>query len=243
MRAGLKILAKHLGSLFLSTLRDETTPKSSRDPQGVYWPVPISRLGLAFSFFIKHTTVTHVQDHIVQIGDPILKEVAKPVSKKDIGSRKLNSIIKRMKALLHKEEFGVAIAAPQIGESIRLFIIAGKAFVPAAKKGEEEQAPPADKVFINPTLERLSRAKKEMSEGCLSVRNQYGSVVRHQKATIHALNEKGEAFMYHGSGLIGHIFQHEVDHLEGILYVEKAVSIEKDEGFKKLKEKRRKGAE
>ncbi len=184
-----------------------------------------------------------MQNEIIQIGDLTLRAVAKPVPKKDIGSRKLNATIKRMKTLLKKEEFGVAIAAPQIGESIRLFVIAGKAFVPVAKKGEKEQLPPADKVFINPKLERLSKAKEEMSEGCLSVRNQYGSVVRHKKATVHAQSERGEAFVYHGSGLIAHIFQHEVDHLEGVLYVDKAVLIEKDEGFKKLKEKRRKGTE
>ncbi len=184
-----------------------------------------------------------MQNHIVQIGDPVLRAVAKPVSTKDIGAPKLAAVIKKMKALLHKEEFGVAIAAPQIGESLRLFIIAGKVFAPEGdKEGTFEETPP-DKVFINPTLERLSRAKKEMTEGCLSVRNQYGSVVRHTKATVRALDEKGKPFIYHGSGLVGHIFQHEVDHLDGMLYVDKAVSIEQDEGFKKLKEKRKKGAE
>ena len=96
-------------------------------------------------------------------------------------------------------------------------------------------------MFINPKLVRLSKAMKEMTEGCLSVRNQYGSVMRHEKASVEAFDENGLPFTYHGSGLIGHIFQHEVDHLEGILYIDKAVSLEEDEGFKKLGAKRKKG--
>ncbi|HVV15396.1 MAG TPA: peptide deformylase [Candidatus Paceibacterota bacterium] len=183
-----------------------------------------------------------MKDHIVQIGDPVLREVAKPVAKKDIGSRKLSGIIKRMTDLLNKEEFGVAIAAPQIGESLRIFVVSGRAFVPRAGEGEEERDVPPAKVFINPKLTRLSRSKKEMSEGCLSVRDKYGSVIRHEKATVEALDEKGRPFIYHGSGLIGHIFQHETDHLDGILYIDKAVHLEDDEGFKKLGARRKKGA-
>jgi peptide deformylase len=145
-----------------------------------------------------------------------------------------------MKELLKKEEFGVAIAAPQVGEALRIFVISGKAF---AKREEEEKEVPPDMVFINPKLMRLSKKKKEMNEGCLSVRNRYGSVVRHEKASVRALDESGKEFVYHGSGLIGHIFQHEIDHLEGVLYTDKAVSLEDDKGWKKLKEKRTKGAQ
>lgn len=183
-----------------------------------------------------------MEDHIVQVGDPVLREKAKPVLKKDIGSRKLKAIIKRMNSLLDREDFGVAIAAPQIGESLRLFVIAGKAFKKPVEEGEEDtQKTPPNRVFINPKLLRLSKATKEMTEGCLSVRNQYGSVIRHEKASVEALDENGLPFTYHGSGLIGHIFQHEADHLEGILYIDKAVHLEEDEGFKKLGAKRKKG--
>jgi peptide deformylase len=181
-----------------------------------------------------------MEDHIVQVGAEVLRQKAKPVAKKDIGSRHISAVIKRMIHLLEQEEFGVANAAPQVGESLRIFVIAGRAFVPAPREGEEEREIPPAKVFINPKLTRLSRAKEEMSEGCLSVRNKYGSVIRHQKATVEALNEKGQPFIYHGSGLIGHIFQHECDHLDGILYIDKAVSLEEDEGFKKLGARRKK---
>ena len=174
------------------------------------------------------------RDPVVQAGDPVLRLKAKPVAKKDISLRKISGIIKSMKAVLAKEGFGVAIAAPQIGVSLRIFVVAGKVF----KEDEADNNMLPDRVFINPEIVRVSKSKKEMSEGCLSVRNKYGAVLRHEKASIKAYNEKGEAFIYHGSGLIGQIFQHEVDHLNGILYIDKAVYLIDDKDWKELKEKR-----
>lgn len=167
---------------------------------------------------------------IVQAGHPILREIAKPIAKKDITSRKIVGLIRRMSESLKKEQFGVALAAPQVGVSLRLFVIAGKIFGP-----EKE-----DRVFINPEIVRTSRAKKEMTEGCLSVRNKYGSVMRHEKATLRALDEKGKSITHHASGLIAQIFQHEVDHLNGILYIDKAIELKNDEDWKELREKRAK---
>ncbi len=182
-----------------------------------------------------------MKDPIVQAGDPVLRGTAKAVAKKDIGSAKIAKVITRMKKALAAEDFGVAIAAPQIGELLRIFVIAGKAFAPEIKEGEKAPPPPPDRVFINPEITRLSKKKKEMSEGCLSVRGKYGTVVRHEKASIQALDENGKTITYHGSALIGHIFQHECDHLEGILYTDKAVHLEEDEDMQsarvKLKEK------
>lgn len=180
-----------------------------------------------------------MQDPIVQAGDPVLRQKAKPVPQKDIGSKKLNALIARMKRVLADEEYGVALAAPQVGESLRLFVIAGRAF----KTGEEEEGAPTppDKVFINPQLLRLSKATHEMSEGCLSVRNKYGTVLRHEKASVKAQDETGTTFTYQGTGLIAHIFQHEYDHLEGVLYTDKAEKLEEDDELSgarsKLKEK------
>jgi peptide deformylase len=182
-----------------------------------------------------------MKDPIVQVGSPVLRHIAKPVAKKDIGSSAISTIISRMKKALAKESFGVAIAAPQIGESLRIFVISGKVFAQDAVDTDTKTMPP-DRVFINPEITRLSRKKVEMSEGCLSVRGKYGTVMRHEKASIKALDENGKAIAYHGTGLVGHIFQHECDHLEGKLYIDKAVHLEEDEDMKsartKLKEKR-----
>ena len=181
---------------------------------------------------------------MIQEGDPVLRQKAEPVAKKDIASQKIAGVIARMKKVLAGEDFGVALAAPQIGEPLQIFVISGKAFEPVLKEdekpidgGEPKKSLLPDQVFINPEITRLSRAKKEMSEGCLSVRGKYGTVLRHEKATIKALNELGKPITYHGAGLIGHIFQHECDHLDGVLYTDKAVHLEEDEDMKGARQK------
>lgn len=187
-----------------------------------------------------------MKDPVVQAADPVLRAHAKPVLKKDFGTPALAKIIARMKKVLAQEEYGVAIAAPQIGESLRIFVVAGRIFdEPNEDEDEEGVEHPVstqpDRVFINPEITRLSRKKTERSEGCLSVRGKYGTVMRHEKASIKAFDEHGKIITYHGSGLLGHIFQHECDHLDGILYTDKAIRLEEDEDMKsarvKLKEK------
>ena len=198
-----------------------------------------------------------MKDTVVQAGEPVLRQKATAVAAPDVGSRKVQSVISKMKKALAAEDFGVAIAAPQIGEPLRIFVIAGKAFRTDEETKAFEEPPqesslrrdkhdpnssaktpaPADKVFINPVMTRLSKKVKEMSEGCLSVRGKYGTVMRHEKATMSALDEHGKPFTYHGTGLIAHIFQHECDHLEGILYTDKAVKLEEDEDLKSARTK------
>lgn len=170
-----------------------------------------------------------MKDPVVQEGDAVLRAKAKPVAKKDINTPRVRSLLTRMKKVLAGEEYGVAIAAPQVGESLRIFVVSGRALVPEDR--EEDFPRPDDMVFINPEITRLSRAKKEMSEGCLSVRGKYGTVIRHEKASVKALNERGEPFTYNGTGLVAHIFQHEYDHLDGILYIDKAEKLTNDPKF------------
>ncbi|MDQ5955563.1 MAG: peptide deformylase [Patescibacteria group bacterium] len=166
------------------------------------------------------TPVKH-KDPIVQEGAPVLRAHAKPVLKKEFGSTKLRKLLRHMSDVLAKEEYGVALAAPQVGEQLRIFVVAGKVF---KEEGSEDPTQP-DMAFINPEIIRLSRKKKEMSEGCLSVRGKYGTVLRHEKASVKAFDAEGKPFTYHGAGLVAHIFQHECDHLDGILYTDKAESM------------------
>jgi len=160
---------------------------------------------------------------ILQKDAPVLREIAKEIPLKNIRSKKLTTIIERMKTALHGEEDGVAIAAPQIGENLRIFVVAGRTL--ALIKKEEGKLYP-DMVFINPTLIKLSKKKKKMEEGCLSVRWLYGEVERSEKATINAYDEHGKKVHLGASGLLAQIFQHEVDHLDGILFIDKAENIE-----------------
>ena len=174
---------------------------------------------------------------IVQVGAPVLRQKAPALSKKDIASPKTRALVSRMKKLLAKEQYGVGLAAPQVGVSVRLFIVSGRAFLPDEATEEEKKNPPPDMVFINPELVRASKSKREMAEGCLSVRGKYGTVLRSEKATVKALDEHGKPFTYHGSELVAHIFQHELDHLEGTLYVDKAVKLEDEKEKEELRKK------
>lgn len=185
------------------------------------------RMVLFFIYSLPYSK--SVKDPVVQEGAEVLRQKAKPVLKKDITSAKVREVILRMKKVLKGEEYGVAIAAPQVGESLRIFVVAGRALLP--EDAPEDTPRPADMTFINPEIVRLSRAKKEMSEGCLSVRGKYGSVLRHEKASIKALGEDGKPFTYNGTGLVAHIFQHEYDHLDGILYIDKATKLTNDAKF------------
>ncbi|TSC85665.1 MAG: peptide deformylase [Parcubacteria group bacterium Gr01-1014_8] len=176
---------------------------------------------------------------IVQKGDPILRETAQIIPIDEIRSTKIQSLIADMKALLSKEEYGVAIAAPQVGESLRLFVVAGKALIEKKRKAHKPEGEPddtdfsglspEDAVYINPELVKMSRGKTGKHEGCLSVRGKWGIVPRAEKASVRAYNEKGERFTRGASGFLAHIFQHELDHLEGVLYIDKATELYDEE--------------
>jgi len=172
---------------------------------------------------------------IVQKENPILREKAKEVPVEEIGSKKVQKIITNMKKALATEPDGVAIAAPQIEESLRVFVMSKRVFkmmprrpanktgigVPTKTSGEHFK----DLVFINPRITKMSREKEESEEGCLSVRYLYGKVMRAKKATIEAYDERGKKFISGGSGIIAQIFQHECDHLDGILFTDKAKNL------------------
>lgn len=153
---------------------------------------------------------------IVQEPAPVLRKKASLVPIEMIGTKEFTQIIERMKKALEREEDGVAIAAPQIGESLRIFVVSKR----ASKKLED------DVVFINPEIIRIGKQKEELSEGCLSVRWKYGLVKRATTATVRAINIEGNEFVASGRGLLAQIFQHEIDHLEGVLFIDKARNVE-----------------
>jgi len=170
--------------------------------------------------------------------NPALRRVAQEIPASEIRGEKIQKLIADMKKLLAKESHGVALAAPQVGESLRLFIVAGTAAKKRAEtnqaRGEEEEEtivgmPEEDAVYINPVLEKLSRGKKEKHEGCLSIRGKWGTVPRAEKATLRAYDEHGKKFTRGASGFLAHIFQHEMDHLDGILYIDKAATLYDEE--------------
>lgn len=164
---------------------------------------------------------------IVQKENPVLRTVATPVPIPLIQSDKIKKIIQDMKEALKSQNDGVAIAAPQIGVPMRIFVISGKTYnILKPEKNTELKKDYPDEVYINPEVIKLSKRKKRVEEGCLSVRWLYGKVLRTEKATIKAYNEYGEEFTKGGSGLLAQIFQHEIDHLDGVLFIDKADELE-----------------
>ena len=161
---------------------------------------------------------------ILQKDNPVLREIAKSVPIESIKSKKIRSVISKMKKALHAEEDGVAIAAPQIGESLRIFMVNGEVF-----------AQSADLVFINPEIVKTSKKKRKVEEGCLSVRWLYGQVKRSEKVTLRAYDETGKRLGRGASGLLAQIFQHEIDHLDGILFIDKAENVQDIPPTKKIK--------
>ena len=162
-----------------------------------------------------------------------------------------------MKTALEKEDDGVAIAAPQIGVPLRIFVVSHRTFefkdesevdelgntihthTPATSNGltrhdsaelkvnsKNKKTHTCDMVFINPEITKLSRKKIWLPEGCLSVRWLYGEVSRADKTTIRAYDENGKLFIRGASGLLAQIFQHETDHLNGVLFTDTARNIE-----------------
>lgn len=169
---------------------------------------------------------------IVQDGEPVLRQVASEVPLASIGTKEINAVIDRMNIALEREADGVAIAAPQVGESLRIFIVSRKAFAVEDEEAKDDKTkkvvtmPERNMVVINPKMTKLSKKKVKVPEGCLSCRWLYGDTIRHEKAAIRAYDEHGKAFTYGGSALIAQIFQHECDHLNGILFVDHATNIE-----------------
>jgi peptide deformylase len=164
---------------------------------------------------------------IVQDGHKVLRQIAMEVPITDIKTPKIQKVLKDMSTALASQDDGVAIAAPQIAVSLRIFVIAGKVFDEDFIRGvkTDKITSHKDLVCINPVFKKVSSDKKLMQEGCLSVRPLYGKVRRATRATIEAYNEEGVKFTLSGSGLLAHIFQHEIDHLDGILFIDKAQDV------------------
>lgn len=175
---------------------------------------------------------------ILQRENKILRNKSLEVPVEAIKTRKIEVIIKMMKKALDSQEDGVAIAAPQIGENLRIFVVSKRIFeIMEEEKSksrskrenlenfEKEGLDYTDMVFINPVILKQSKKKSLVEEGCLSVRWLYGKVERYDKTLVRAYDENGQIFTMGGSGLMSQVFQHEIDHLDGVLFIDKAKNL------------------
>lgn len=150
---------------------------------------------------------------ILQRGEPALAQVAPPVN--DINCDKIKQLIADLK-LAVTEAKGVGIAAPQVGESLRLFLICS---APSERYPDAPLLPIS--VIINPEILKTSEQQELGWEGCLSVTGKRGYVPRHSEIEVNYLDENGSLQQRTFSGFLARIFQHELDHLNGITFMER----------------------
>ena len=157
---------------------------------------------------------------IIQKDNKILRQIAKEIPLEEIKSDNIQKIIHEMHESLSGEADGVALAAPQIAISLRIFVVS-----PYAYQAQKNKPKNPHFVFINPKIIWKSKDSKKMDEGCLSVRPWYGKVKRSSRVIVEAYSEDGDKFEMQGIGLLAQIFQHETDHFDGILFTDKAENL------------------
>lgn len=155
---------------------------------------------------------------IVTLPDPILKRKARPVTKFD---KELHTLLDDMVETM-RDAPGVGLAAPQIGLSDRILVIE---YHEKEEDEENEDAPKKVWTVINPEIVKVSEEMLMGVEGCLSIPGLLGEVERHAEVQVKALNKHGKPVKIKAKGWLARIFQHEIDHLNGILFTERAVRV------------------
>ncbi len=182
---------------------------------------------------------------IVKEPHKVLRKQAQEVPPETITDPKIRELVLNMKETLKNTPTGVGLAAPQVGQSLRIFIVSeeaeeiDRAERRTRKKRSEWRGKPEEKpyearewkyyVFINPAAKNAARKKTEDAEGCLSVPRKYGTIKRHEKITVEAYDESGKRFIRGASRFFARVIQHELDHLNGILIIDKMEQVISDE--------------
>lgn len=151
---------------------------------------------------------------IVTFPEPSLRLKSKQVTKFDTD---LQTLIDNMFETMRAAP-GVGLAAPQIGESLRLVVV-------EYTEDEDENAKPKKYVLVNPEIVKRSEEMITDIEGCLSLPGLAGRVERHEAVTVKAKNRFGKPLKIEAEGWLARIFQHEIDHLDGVLYIDRAEEV------------------
>ena len=164
---------------------------------------------------------------IVQTGAPVLRARAAPVAPERIQTAEIQALITTMIAAMRAAP-GVGLAAPQIGVSLRVLVLEDTAErmakLTADEVRERERVEVPVRVFINPVLRPVGESRRVFFEGCLSVDGYAALVERYTEVEVSGLDERGQPQTMHVRGWPARILQHEVDHLDGTLYVDRMVS-------------------
>lgn len=157
---------------------------------------------------------------IVTVPDPVLRAKAKRVQQitPEI-SQLIDDMIETM-----REAPGVGLAAPQVGVGLRVIVVE---YAEGSEDPEAEPKPPKLYAVVNPEITRHSREVEIGREGCLSIPDYMGDVERYTQTTIRGLDRHGNSFKLKTKNWLARVFQHEIDHLDGILYTDRASQLYK----------------
>lgn len=159
---------------------------------------------------------------IVHYPDPVLRVKTPPVAEV---TAEVRAVALRMLELMH-EAPGVGLAAPQVGLPWRMFVA----------NAHPEHLRSEDRVFINPTLRDASRELEDYEEGCLSLPHILAEVRRPKKITIDALDIDGQPFSMTSDDLWARVWQHEFDHLDGVLIIDRMTPLDRTANRRALRE-------
>ena len=164
---------------------------------------------------------------IVQAGNPVLRQFARPLSPSEINSREIRELIESMRKCMYDAP-GVGLASPQVGLSLQLAVIEDREEyhkeVAEEQLRERERRPVPFHVIINPKFTEMGGEQAEFFEGCLSVSGFSAVVPRARTVRVECLNERAEPITIEASGWYARILQHEIDHLNGSLYIDRMLS-------------------
>ena len=158
---------------------------------------------------------------VARMGHPVLRARAKPIDPADITSQRIQRLIDDMFETMN-EYNGVGLAAPQIHEGLRLFV----AGFPTKPKAEDDDAHVPKMVIINPEITPLGDVLEEDWEGCLSIPEIRGRVPRPAEIEVKAYDRRGRRIVLHARGFRARVIQHETDHLDGVLFLDRMESLE-----------------
>lgn len=161
---------------------------------------------------------------IVQAGETVLRQRAEALSVAEVRSHEIQQLIEWMRETMHDAP-GVGLAAPQVGVSLQLAVIEDKPEYTSDARAEQlkerERKPVPFHVIVNPKVTLDSNERKEFFEGCLSLAGFTAVVPRARSITVECLDHRGAPRVIHASGWYARILQHEIDHLDGAMYIDR----------------------
>lgn len=148
---------------------------------------------------------------VCRMGHPVLRQAAEQVAPEMIDMPEIQSLIDNMIETMDEYD-GVGLAAPQVHVALRMAVV---------RVDREDETPPEALVLINPELQPVGQARETDWEGCLSIPDIRGRVPRWHRISVRALSPEGEPLAFEAEGFVARVIQHEVDHLDGILFLDR----------------------